>query len=83
MFEGCLEDMCAEQFPTMSMGGRAESLAFADPVWKTPISIGGDFTCNQKFARNTPMTSKIKGYPREKELVIQESPHNFNAVEVK
>ena len=27
---------CAEKFPLMSMGGRAEGLAWADPKWGPP-----------------------------------------------
>ena len=31
MFEGDSADMCAGKFPIVSMGGRAEGLACADP----------------------------------------------------
>ena len=37
MFEGDFGDMCAEKFPLMLMGGRAEDLACTDPGVRTPI----------------------------------------------
>ena len=37
MFEGDSADMFARKFPLVSMGGRAEGLACADPVARTPI----------------------------------------------
>ena len=33
--------MCAEKFPLVLMGGRAEGLACADPGAKTPIGASG------------------------------------------
>ena len=33
--------MCAEKFPLVSMGGRAEGLACADPGERTPIGASG------------------------------------------
>ena len=33
--------MCAEKFPLVSMGGRAEGLACADPGARTPIGASG------------------------------------------
>ena len=36
-------DMCAEKFPLVSMGGRAEGLTCADPGARTPISSSGNF----------------------------------------
>ena len=36
-------DMCAEKFPLVSMGGRAEGLACADPGGRTPIGASGIF----------------------------------------
>ena len=42
MFEGDSADMCAGKFPLVSMGGRAEGLACADPgVW-IPIGASGN-----------------------------------------
>ena len=38
MFEGNSADMCVRKFPLMSMVGRAEGLAYAVPVARTPIS---------------------------------------------
>ena len=36
MFEGDSADMCAGKFPLVSMGGRAEGLAYGDPGARTP-----------------------------------------------
>ena len=41
MFEGDSADMCARKFPLVSMGGRAEGLACADPGARTPIGTSG------------------------------------------
>ena len=42
MFEGDSADMCAAKFPLVSMGGRAEGLACAEPVARTPIGLSGN-----------------------------------------
>ena len=42
MFEGDSADMCAGKFPLVSMGGRAEDLACADPGARTPIGASGN-----------------------------------------
>ena len=42
MFEGDSADMCAEKYPLMLMGGRAEGLAYADPGARTPIAVSGN-----------------------------------------
>ena len=44
MFEGDSADMCAGQFPLVSMGGRAEVLVCADPRARTPIGANGNLT---------------------------------------
>ena len=41
MFEGDSADMFAGKFPLVSMGGRAEGLACADPRARTPIGASG------------------------------------------
>ena len=41
MFEGDSADTCAGRFPLVSMGGRAEGLACADPGARTPIGASG------------------------------------------
>ena len=41
MFEGDSADMCAGKFPLVSMEGRAEGLACADPGARTPIGASG------------------------------------------
>ena len=38
MFKG---DTCARKFPLISMGGRAEVLACAEPGARTPIGVSG------------------------------------------
>ena len=48
MFEGDTADMCAGKFPLVSMGGRAEGLACADPGARTPIGASGNFAGYQK-----------------------------------
>ena len=42
MFEGDSADMCAGKFPLVSMGGRVEGLACADPGARTPIGACGN-----------------------------------------
>ena len=42
MFQGDSADTCAGKFPLVSMGGRAEGLAFADLVARTPIGASGN-----------------------------------------
>ena len=42
MFEGDSADRCAGKFLLMSMGGRVEGLAGADPVVRTPIRLSGN-----------------------------------------
>ena len=43
MFEGDFEDICAEKFLLMSIGGQAEGLECADPGARTPIGMSGYF----------------------------------------
>ena len=43
LFEGDSANMCAGKFPLVSMGGRAEGLACADPGAKIPIGARGNF----------------------------------------
>ena len=42
MFEGDSADMCAGKIPLVSMGGRAEVIACADPGARTPIGASGN-----------------------------------------
>jgi hypothetical protein len=44
IFEGDSADTCAEKFPLVSMGGRAEGLACAEPGARTPIGASGNLT---------------------------------------
>ena len=53
MFEGDSADMCAGKFPLVSMGGRAEGLACADPGVRTPIGASGNFYKGNFQARHT------------------------------
>ena len=43
MFEGDSADTCAKNIPLVSMGGRAEGLACADPGARTPFGASGNF----------------------------------------
>ena len=43
MFEGDSADTSASKFPLVSMGGRAEGLACADPGARNPIGANGIF----------------------------------------
>ena len=43
MFEGDSADTCAGKFPLMSIGGRAEGLACAEPGARTPIDASRKF----------------------------------------
>ena len=43
MFKGYSADTRAGKFPLVSMGGRAEGLACADPGARTPIGVSGNF----------------------------------------
>ena len=43
MFEGDSEDMCADKFLLVSMGGRVEGLACAYPGARTPIGASGNY----------------------------------------
>ena len=49
MFEGDSADMCAEKFPLMLMGGRAEVLAYADPGARTPVGFSRNFALFPKI----------------------------------
>ena len=53
MFEGNSADMCAGKFPLLSMGGRVEGLAWADPVARTPIGASGNFNLLPVNLRNS------------------------------
>ena len=52
MFVGDSADMCAGKFSLVSMGGRAEGLACADPGARTPIGASGNslLMCNPVVA---------------------------------
>jgi hypothetical protein len=43
LFEGDSADTGAGKFPLVSMGGRAEGLACADPGARTPIGASGNY----------------------------------------
>jgi hypothetical protein len=44
MLEGDSADTCAGKFPLVSMEGRAEGLACADPGARTPIGASGNYS---------------------------------------
>ena len=50
MFEGDSADMCAEQFPLVSMGGQAEGLACGDPGARTPIGASRNYSSSAMSA---------------------------------
>ena len=52
MFEGDSKDMCAGKFLLLSMGGRAEGLACADPGARTPIGASGNYYYYYLFSVN-------------------------------
>ena len=68
MFEGDSSDTCAGKFLLVSMGGRAEGLACADPGERTPIGASGNFyiflvedtTHRQKDQETKPELNKYK-----------------------
>ena len=43
MFKGDSADMCAGKFLLMSMGARAEGVACADSVARTPIGVSENY----------------------------------------
>ena len=51
MFEGDFADTCAGKFPLVSMGGRADGLACADPGGRTPIDASGNYKKKGKYAK--------------------------------
>ena len=51
MFEGDSADTCAKKIPLVSMGGRAEGLACADPGARTSIGASGNFLIVFKFSK--------------------------------
>ena len=42
MFEVDSAHMCVGKFPLVSMGGRVEGLASADPGARTPLGVSGN-----------------------------------------
>ena len=47
MFLGDSAEMCGGKFPLVSLGGRAEGLACADPGARTPIGMSRNFLFHQ------------------------------------
>ena len=64
MFEGDSADMCAKKFPLVSMGGRAEGLACADPGatqrWKKLKPFLGSFCFGQILSARSRMASQAQ-----------------------
>jgi hypothetical protein len=54
MFEGYSADTRAGKFSLVSMGGRAEGLACADPGARTPIGASGNFSLSFFLSFFTP-----------------------------
>ena len=59
MFEGDSADTCAGKIPLVSMGGRAEGLACADPGARTPIGASRNFLCIFRGVGGSHLLSKI------------------------
>jgi hypothetical protein len=68
MFEGDSADRCAGKFPLVSMGGRAEGLACADPGARTPIGASG---ISQFF------TARLNFLNKKTLICLEYSPHEF------
>ena len=62
MFEGDSADTGAGKFPLVSMGGRAEGLACADPGARTPIGANGNFIIIIIIISLTPRQPEIPRY---------------------
>ena len=91
MFEGDSADMCAEKFPLVSMGGRAEGLACPYPGARTPISASGIVLVKDMFfalnARNSNrficcfsilcLLNRVSIYVLMKQCFISISPYNL------
>ena len=61
--EGHSADTGAGKFPLVSMGGRAEGLACADPGARTPIGARGNFiTGDSLFLVSYPIIVDKAGY---------------------
>ena len=61
MFEGDSADTCGVKFPLVSMGGRVEGLACADPGARTSIDASGNLApfkqkINLKWLCNSKLT---------------------------
>ena len=63
MFEGDSADMCAEKFPLVSIGGRAEGLACEDPEGMTPIGASENCLSSSCISSRVigPLASTIGG----------------------
>ena len=73
MFEGDSADMCAGKFPLVSLGGRAEGLACADPGARTPIGASGNFPAHVSAESH----SNISPNPSEVISEVSESYDDF------
>ena len=73
MFEGDSADICAGKFPLVSMGGRAEGLACADPGGRTPIGVSGNFYSIFFTPPIHPITPEVAVTPQVKDFVQLEN----------
>ena len=53
-------DTCGGKFPLVSMGGRAEGLACADPGARTPIGATGNFQYSFYFISSNKESFRVK-----------------------
>ena len=76
MFEGNSADMCAGKFPLVSLGGRAEGLACADPRARTPIGDIVIFKDNVYFS-NTSFGRSVVVILKHKDVIKDNIPVNL------
>ena len=67
MFEGDSADTCAGKFLLVSMGGRADGLACADPGARTPIGASGNLSYKELLPLHVPVPILVQ--------VLEDAPH--------
>ena len=80
MFEGDPADMCAGNFPLMSMGGRADGLACTEPGARTPIGVSGYIFISQSLLYTIP---KFTYYPQSIIKLFHPINRNKNVQKIK
>ena len=69
MFRGDSAETCAEKFLLVSIGGRAEGLACADPGARTPIGASGNYLVflNQNCLTPVCLRSRSRDGPAQEQ----------------